>query len=256
MTQECVGHKTEIAGKKRKTLDDFFVITRSNKHPKHSPPAFSVSCPDPTISGLHIIPNFVTPDEETAILNFLDSQHWRTDLSRRTIHWGGTYCLLPSKSATPEEKKEVEGAIIQAPPMPKELELVVSRMIGRNLYTSKSKPEFCIVNEYRGNQGISAHVENFRFKSPVCALTLSQGDFMRFHELVEADDGSVRSGKASLASRTGRVKDVWMPRRSLLTMAGEARERWQHEIVRSKRGRHSVDWRRVSLTFRTDKTSD
>ena len=72
---------------------------------------------------------------------------------------------------------------------------------------------------------------------------------MRFHELKEAFDGSVRSGKAGKAEKTGRREDVAMPGRSLLVMRGESRWKWQHEVVRSKRGR-GEGWKRISLTFR------
>lgn len=138
--------------------------------------------------------------------------------------------------------------------MPFEFDFLIDRLIGRKLYTKASVPEYCIVNEYREAQGISAHVENFRFKSPVCGLTLCAGDWMRFHELVKPDDGSVRSGKAGQAERTGIKRDIWMPRRSLLVMSDDARSKWQHEILRSRRDRNTKDWKRVSLTFRTDKS--
>ena len=59
----------------------------------------------------------------------------------------------------------------------------------------------------------------------------------------------MRSGKAGKAERSGRKEDVVLPGRSLLVMRGESRWKWQHEIVRSSRGR-GVGWKRVSLTFR------
>lgn len=125
-------------------------------------------------------------------------------------------------------------------------------MIEHGYYTERTKPAFCIVNEYRPGQGISAHVENFRFGEPVCAVTLAGSDMMRFHELEKEDDGSVRTGKAGSAPRTGMKKDVWLERRGMMVMRGEARRRWQHEIVRGRRKGKEQGWRRVSLTFRTD----
>lgn len=240
--------------RKRKTIDDFFLSTRSTKATRISPAVYNPRSSD-TVPGLSVYPDFVSADEEAAIVAFLDGQEWRTDLARRVIHYGGTYCLMPPRTATAEERQRIENTILKARPMPPELDFIIARMIGRSLYTKASMPEFCIVNEYKEAQGISAHIENFRFKSPVCGLSLCQGDWMRFHELVEPDDGSVRSRKAGQATRTGRKKDVWMPRRSLLVMTGEAREKWQHEIPRSKKGRTSTNWKRVSLTFRTDKDS-
>jgi len=240
------------ATKKRKTLEDFF--TKPRKPPKQSKIATTLtSHEEQGIPGLHILTDFVTAEEEQGLLAFLDQQEWRSDLARRVIHYGGTYCLMPPRTATPEERKQVESTVLTAHSMPNQLDFVVSRMIGRGFYTNASAPEYCIVNEYKDRQGISAHVENFRFRSPVCGLTLVEGDWMRFHELKKPNDGSVRSGKAAQAEKTGRVKDVWMPRRSLLVMEGEAREKWQHEIMRSKRGRNAPGWRRISLTFRTNK---
>jgi len=238
--------------KKRKTLEDYFTPNKVLRLSK-TPTAPQYSHNHRGVPGLRVLHDFVTAEEEQELLDFLDLQQWRVDLARRVIHYGGTYCLMPPRTATPEERKQIEKTILTAQPVPNQLDFVVSRMIGHDLYTNATAPEYCIVNEYKDRQGISAHVENFRFKSPVCGLTLSQGDWMRFHELTYPNDGSVRSGKASQAERTGRVKDVLMPRRSLLVMEGEAREKWQHEVVRSKRGRNAPDWRRVSLPFRTDK---
>lgn len=241
--------------KKRKTLEDYFASTRSTKTVKTSPPVYQISYSD-SVPGLEIHNDFVCASEEEALVSFLNAQTWRTDLARRVIHYGGTYCCMPPRTATPEERQRIESTILKASPIPTNLDFLTARMIGRKLYTKASVPEFCIVNEYKESQGISAHVENFRFKSPVCGLTLCAGDWMRFHELVKPDDGSVRTGKAAQALRTGRRKDIWLPRRSLLVMKGDARARWQHEILRSKKDRKIKDWKRVSLTFRTDKGNE
>lgn len=258
MAGDVVSSNEVNAGRKRKTLDDFFASTRSSKRVKGSLRSSATPCHPPrpdSVPGLEVREDFITDREEQALLEFLDKQEWRTDLARRVIHYGGTYCLMPPRNATSEERQRIQDTVLKAPPMPQQFGFITARMIGQKLYTNATLPDFCIVNEYKEAQGISAHIENFRFKSPVCGLSLCQGDWMRFHELVRPDDGSVRSGKAGQAERTGRKIDVWMPRRSLLVMTGEAREKWQHEIPRSKRGRSTPDWKRVSLTFRTDKAN-
>ncbi|KAF4555160.1 Hypothetical protein D9617_3g022320 [Elsinoe fawcettii] len=203
--------------------------------------------------GLSILKSFITPTEEKSLLSYLDAQKWRTDLSRRTMHFGGTFCLMPPKNATPEERKQIKQTIIEAPKMTAELNFLVNRMVDAGLYSQDSRPEYCIVNEYLPGQGISSHVENFRFAEPVCSLTLAGSDTMRFHELEAAHDGSVRSGKASSAPRTGRREDVVMDRRSLLILRGDARSTWQHEIRRAGASSKPLGWRRVSLTFRVER---
>ena len=262
--------------KRRGTLDEYFRTSSKKVDAKsqniiRADEAFSATAkwtssllPGPrrtSVPGLTIHPSFISTAEEHALLSFLSTQSWRTDLSRRTIHYGGTYCLLPPRNATPDERKRVESTVIPATPMPKELNWLVDRMVARGLYDrlDRKRPEYCIVNEYVGNNGISAHVENFRFDEPVCALTLGNGDWMRFHELAEEHDGSVRSGGAREAPRTGKREDVWLPGRGLVLMGGQSRWRWQHEIVRGrkgrkgKKGRSGSGWKRVSLTFRVEK---
>lgn len=144
--------------------------------------------------------------------------------------------------------------IITAPPIPPEFGDLMQLFFDQGIYDPLAPPEYCIVNEYKSTHGISAHVENFTFAEPVCSLTLHDGDHMRFHELKTAHDGSVRSGKSRLAKRTGRRVDVWLPSRSLAVLRGDARYKWQHEIVRSRTGRVASrpgeEWKRTSLTFR------
>ncbi|KAL8730867.1 MAG: hypothetical protein Q9166_003794 [cf. Caloplaca sp. 2 TL-2023] len=104
--------------------------------------------------------------------------------------------------------------------MPQELHWLVQRMVSSGIYSDVQRPQYCIVNEYTGDLGISAHTENFQFGEPVVGLSLSSSCPIRFHELAEPFDGSVRSGKAAKAKRTGRVVDVQLPPRSLLVMTG------------------------------------
>ncbi|EON63022.1 hypothetical protein W97_02248 [Coniosporium apollinis CBS 100218] len=242
-----MGDTQELPSKKRKTLHDYFKAP--SKTPSGEP---ALKQPrESSIPGFSVLPSLVSPSEQENILAFLKNQAWRTDLSRRTIHYGGTYCLMPPKNATTAERAAVERNIIPAPPIPLELHWLIDRMVARGFYDDHARPEFCIVNEYLPDQGISAHVENFRFGEPVCSLTLGSGDFMRFHELAAPHDGSVRSFKAVQAPRTGRREDVWLPSGSLAVLTGDARYRWQHEIVRGKKGKEA-GWRRVSLTFRVE----
>ncbi|KAL8714571.1 MAG: hypothetical protein Q9220_001519 [cf. Caloplaca sp. 1 TL-2023] len=246
------------AVEKRKAFDDFF-LPRKKGH----------ICTDRTITsgrerhdfmrgiqpkmtsvpGLFLHHNFIDSSEEQAILDFLNDPQkctWRTDLSRRTIHFGGTYCLMPPRT---KSSRQAEPEILQAPPMPQNFDWLIQRMVDADVFKDEQRPQYCIVNEYTGSLGISAHTENFQFGEPVVGLSLSSSGPIRFHELTEPFDGSVRSGKAAKAQKTGRVFDIPLPSRSLLVMTGPSRWRWQHEIVRSAKGRHP-DWKRVSLTFR------
>lgn len=247
------------SSKKRKNISDFFKPNSKRRHPEQvlsapqhrleedSEPSFARE--GTPVPGLVLFLKFITLAEEQSILSFLNDSSrctWRTDLSRRTMHFGGTYCLMPPRSDVPTNSKP---EILQAPPIPFDLEWLIQRMVDAHVFPHDQKPQYCIVNEYTDNVGISAHTENFQFGEPVVGLSMLSACPIRFHELTEPFDGSVRSGKAGKAEKTGKRVDVKLPGRSLMVMRGESRWKWQHEIVRSAKGR-GLGWKRVSLTFR------
>ena len=244
---------------KRKAINDFFqpvskrpsqerscLVTQSEPD-EDSKQAVTVK--ETPVPGLTLLLSFIKPAEERMILSFLndDSQcTWRTDLSRRTMHFGGTYCLMPSNCGGLDR---IKPEVLKAPSMPMEFEWLIQRMMDAHLFPNDQRPQYCIVNEYTNNLGISAHTENFQFGEPVVGLSLLSTCPIRFHELTEPYDGSVRSGKAGKAEKTGRKVDINLPGRSLLVMRGESRWKWQHEIARTLKER-GPGWKRVSLTFR------
>ncbi|KUJ19034.1 uncharacterized protein LY89DRAFT_474803 [Mollisia scopiformis] len=250
--------------KRKRLISDFFASKRQSPGTLK---ATSEPLPlvTPAVPGLTVLREFVSKDEEEQLLDFLNDPAkctWRTDLKRRCMHFGGTFCLLPKKKAAPSsdhaaspgehETRSNKPQVLQAPPMPFELSWLLDRFVAKGVFGADQIPQYCIVNEYLDDQGISAHVENFSFGEPVVGLSLLSPVYLRFHELKKEDGGSVRSGKAARAEKTGRVKDVHLEGRSLCVMRGESRWKWQHEILRTKKGR-DLGWKRVSLTFRWKK---
>ncbi|KAL8993406.1 MAG: hypothetical protein Q9169_006368 [Polycauliona sp. 2 TL-2023] len=244
---------------KRKAIDDFFLPVKKNPggtanaktqlECESDQTSRTTTGIETSVPGLILYTNFISGKEEADILAFLNDAEqcaWRTDLSRRTMHFGGTYCVMPQKA---NASAPIKPTVLQAPPMPQKLQWLIQRMEASDIYNGGRRPQYCIVNEYTGDLGISAHTENFQFGEPVVGLSLSSPCPIRFHELASPFDGSVRSGKAAKAQKTGRAVDVHLPSRSLLVMTGPSRWSWQHEIVRSAKGRGPL-WKRVSLTFR------
>lgn len=245
---------------KRKAIDDFFLPKKRHPRPSANDDILpgcksdrilreTAQLKKTPVPGLLLYNDFVNHTEEADILAYLNASGectWRNDLSRRTMHFGGTYCVMPQKTNNPAA---IKPAVLQAPPMPQKLQWLIQRMVASDIYQDGQRPQYCIVNEYTGDLGISAHTENFQFGEPVVGLSLLSPCQIRFHELVGPFDGSVRSGKAAQAQKTGRVVDVHLPSRSLLVMNGPSRWTWQHEIVRSAKGR-GPGWKRLSLTFR------
>jgi alkylated DNA repair protein alkB family protein 8 len=268
MSKALTTPESDSFPRKRKRIDDFF--TPNPKESRLSPSSHSEKASSSTaglariasgqsitslrtsIPGLEILENFISAEEEESILGFLYSSKckWRTDLARRCMHFGGTYCLYTPRTTKADIDRSLsKPEIYQAPSMPKELDWLIERFVSSGVFVANTIPRYCIVNEYVSSQGISPHVENFQFGEPVVGLSLLSPVTMRFHEMVKPNGGSVRSGKAALAEKTGRKIDVTLRGRSLCVMRGESRWKWQHEIPRCEKGR-GVGWKRVSLTFR------
>lgn len=152
----------EPPSKKRKTITDFY----SRASPANGQSSVAFGPLQTAVPGLTLYKSFVTAAEETQILTFLNSKDciWRTDLSRKTMHFGGEYCLMPPKDLEPKAKRQRNGdadrpspdakappvkkpkpQILQAPDMPAELDWLIQRMIDRGIYKEGKTPQFCIV---------------------------------------------------------------------------------------------------------------
>lgn len=151
----------EPPSKKRKTITDFY----SRVSPTCGSSPFAFAPLQTAVPGLTLHESFVTAAEETQILTFLNSKTctWRTDLSRKTMHFGGEYCLLPPKGLESKAKRPRNGdadgpspdikappvkkpkpQILQAPDMPAELDWLIQRMIDRGIYQRDKTPQYCI----------------------------------------------------------------------------------------------------------------
>lgn len=178
----------------------------------------------PVISGLYIYSDIIGVEREEQTLAYIDAQPWSTELSRRTQHYGYQY------NYTSRNLKEQE-----APPLSGPLLELAQWLSENNLMT----PQQLIVNEYTRNQGIAAHIDKDVFGDTVIGFSLGADCIMVFtrgHERVE----------------------VFLPRRSLMVMTGDARYQWKHEIPKRVTYIHPQgqkvtkpqDYRRISLTYR------
>lgn len=175
--------------------------------------------PAPEISGLHYIPDFITVDEERALVKEIDQQPWLTDLKRRVQHYGYKYDYK-ARSVTPSS---------YIGPLPEWVEPVVQKL--------PFKPDQAIVNEYQPGQGISAHVDCVPcFGDMIASLTLGSGAIMQF-------------------KNDNQKEEVYLEPRSLVTLSGPARYEWTHAIPARKsdmvNGFKLQRERRISLTFRS-----
>lgn len=177
--------------------------------------------------GAGLIPDWITPAEEAALIDFLDAGDWSGELKRRVRHFGYRYDYR-ARSATLASR---------IGPLPEVLQELAERMVAEGLFAAV--PDQVIANEYLPGQGISAHVDcEPCFGDVIASLSLLSGCEMRFRCL-----------------ESGETRAVMLPPRSLLVLTGPARSNWTHAILARRSdvsdGVRMMRGRRVSLTFRT-----
>lgn len=172
----------------------------------------------PDIPGLTYISDFITPDEESALIDNIDMQPWLNDLKRRVQHYGYKYDY--------KARAVTDDAYLGT--LPEWIDPVAQKL--------PFKPDQAIVNEYLPGQGISAHVDCVPcFDDKIASLSLGSGAMMQF-----------TNGNAK--------QEVYLKPRSLIILSGEARYKWTHAIPARKSdvvdGFKIGRSRRVSVTFR------
>lgn len=176
--------------------------------------------------GLRYIPNFITPDEEAALLNTIDQQPWLTDLKRRVQHYGWKYDYVARRV----------DASMRLGQLPEWLAVYCQRLYNDRLFPKP--PDQVIINEYQLGQGIAPHVDCVPcFEETIASLSLSSHCVMDFAK-----------------QTTGEKIPQLLEPRSLITLSGDARYKWKHGIAARKTDKHDGQviqrGRRISLTFR------
>lgn len=177
----------------------------------------------PDILGLQYLPDFITADEERALIEVLDQQPWLNDLKRRVQHYGYKY----------DYKARAVTTDSYLGPLPNWLMPVTQKLP----FKPDQAPDQIIVNEYLPGQGISAHIDCVPcFSDTIASLSLGSGAVMQFTNGLEK-------------------RDLYLEPRSLIILSGPARYEWTHAIPARKSdvvdGFKIERRRRVSLTFRT-----
>jgi alkylated DNA repair dioxygenase AlkB len=186
---------------------------------------FDIKKPEvPDIDGLLYIPNFISESEHDALLSIIDVQSWLTDLKRRVQHYGYKYDYK-ARNILPDS---------YLGELPQWLGDLQERLFEDGIF--KQKPDQAIINEYLPGQGISAHIDCVPcFNDVIASLSLGTDVNMQL-------------------SKAEQKHDVFLEKRSLIVLSGEARYKWQHAIPARKSdivdGVKLERQRRVSVTFR------
>ena len=183
------------------------------------------------IQGLYYEPGFLTPEQQAQAILRVDAaqDEWRSDLSRRTQHYGWRYDYR-ARVITPD---------MYLGQLPDWLQEIADRLRGRMVHPDGTPmfdraPEQVIVNEYVGAQGIRPHIDHPGFGPAICTLSL------------------LEDWEMDLSIRRNENRPALLEAGSCLTMTGPSRERWYHGIpVRQDEPGGQRRGRRISLTFRT-----
>lgn len=175
--------------------------------------------------GLIIIPNFITPRDETALLAAIDSAPWDSSMNRRVQHYGWRYDY--------KSRKIDRSAFLG--PLPKWADLLAKKLHKEKFL--KELPDQVIVNEYIENQGISKHIDCIPcFRGAVVTISLLESWEMIFSRKPQPN--------------TEEKYRVVLERRCAAILAGEARKNWYHEIPKRWKEAGIPRERRISITFR------
>jgi len=176
------------------------------------------------IEGLTLVLGFVTDEEERALLAGIDAHpSWEHMAKRRVQHYGKKFSYL-------KRTVDLESDASDIPPT---MRTVLLDRLDRRF-------DQITVNEYQPGVGLSPHVDTHSaFGDTIASLSLHGGTVMVFRR------------------KDRQPRAVYLPRRSLLMMSGEARWAWEHYIPHRKsdllaNGKTVTrQGRRVSLTCRT-----
>jgi alkylated DNA repair dioxygenase AlkB len=176
------------------------------------------------INGLLYIPQYISQVEHNQLLETVDAQPWRTDLARRTQHYGYVYDYRARKVDPSAHLGD----------LPVWLQPIATQLCSDGLMPAA--PDQAIVNEYTSGQGIADHIDCVPcFDDVIVSLSLAAPVVM------------------DLKRKEEQVAILLEPC-SLLLLRGEARYRWTHGIPRRQQDRIADGvlprQRRVSITFR------
>jgi alkylated DNA repair dioxygenase AlkB len=176
------------------------------------------------IDGLLYIPSYLSETQHDSLMNAIDNESWRTDLARRTQHYGYIYDYR-AKTVDPS---------MRLGDLPHWLGNVAEKVYFDSLMPIA--PDQAIINEYLPGQGIADHIDCTPcFGDVVISITLGSSAVMEL-------------------KHRAKVVPVLLEPCSALVLRGDARYHWTHGIPKRKQdvfeGRMIERGRRISITFR------
>ncbi len=187
--------------------------------------------------GLYVLTDWITPEEEQQIVNFISVQPWSDEISgaRLTQHYGYRYTVNGSWKS--EDKTPTDWGVLRG-------------------FADRIEEQFpgvkiaqCLANVYKKDTGIAAHRDK---ETPIVFGVSLVGDInMVWTSMQPGPDGKEKKYEA------------FIPKRSLYIMSDDAAINWKHAVPIRKRVNYpdaggnltkhvdKPDWYiRLSITFR------
>ena len=162
------GGARHIAGARVRVTFDAPRLGSQNIPPIHT----HAECQNMLPPGLRYISEFITKEEERAMLAHIDADQWQTSLGRRTQQRGKLF------SYTTHRLEDLPPPLDQ---IPSYYTAIVARIKDRFSPIFPCDPDQCIVNEYVGDQGINPHIDKPElFDESIVSLTLAGAAGMVF----------------------------------------------------------------------------
>ena len=217
------------------------------------------------VEGVTLLPNFVTEEEEAAILGFLDDREggtgdagddargnpigdvvrWQRLAKRRVAHFGFAFDY-GTRDARERAENSPTGALPDfCGPILERLERLARDAKKRAEEARKETPlsglenatrcDQLTVNEYPAGVGLAPHVDTHSAFGPaIFSLSLAGNAVMEFRKL-DAEQAETAEGETRARPTVVERHAIALPRRSMLALAAEARYEWQHYIPHRKR---------------------
>ena len=166
----------------------------------------------PHIPGLCILKNFMSKDDEEELVSNFESADWEEVVKRRSLQFGHYYN---------QAKKWIEKRFI---PYPSYTNFVFERLHEMKIMHHEASDGMFLVQEYIPGQVLHPHID--MFGDIVIGINLLASTTMTF-----------------LNPETKEEIEVFLERRGLYVLSGDARYLWKH-------GLKNIQKRRLSITIR------
>ena len=181
------------------------------------------------IKGLYYKEDFLSTDEEVAILSQIEKEEWDSSLKRRVQHYGYIYDYKKKNISQDSRKGELPDWL-----------LTLEKKI-KTTFNIEQSFDQVIINEYEPGQGISNHIDCVPcFEDVIVSVSLLSSCVMQF-------------------SKNSEKHEIILNPRSILLLSRDARYLWKHGIkaVKNDQWQNTVipRKRRISITFRKIKKS-